>query len=78
MTASTAERSSSERQPQAQYPSFTEVKERPINKVDYRQQGGPLLEYLWCEDEPLSGQSLYLGGEVGADGKIWFIPGHGT
>lgn len=76
MTASTAERSSSERQPQAQYPSFTEVKERPINKVDYRQQGGPLLEYLWCEDEPLSGQSLYLGGEVGADGKIWFIPGH--
>lgn len=49
---------------------------RPENRVDYRAEGGPLLEYLWCDG--LKGQSLYLGGEVGSDGKIYFIPGHGT
>lgn len=68
-----------------------ESSERPINEVDYRPQGGPHLRYLWCKDEGdgpsgnnqgsssvslLRGQTLYLGGEVGSDGKIYFIPGH--
>jgi hypothetical protein len=74
MTASSIEERSSE----AAYFKVSSQKERPVNRVDHRSQGGPLLEYLWCDDnEPLSGQTLYLGGEVGADGKIWFIPGHG-
>ncbi|KAG7359739.1 hypothetical protein IV203_034837 [Nitzschia inconspicua] len=47
----------------------------PPNRVDHRPNGGPLLELLWC-DEPLHGQTLYLGGEVGVDGKIYCIPGH--
>ena len=51
--------------------------ERPWNEIDYRSRGGPKLTYLWPhEDEALVGQTLYLGGEVGADGKIYFIPGH--
>jgi hypothetical protein len=45
------------------------------DNVDYRAQGGPRLTYLWCEKE-LSGQSLYLGAEVGCDEKIYCIPGH--
>lgn len=48
----------------------------PPNVVDHRPNGGPLLELLWCEDTPLHGQTLYLGGEVGVDGKIYCIPGH--
>ena len=50
----------------------------PKNRVDYRPQHGPLLELLWSEEEPLSGQTLYLGGDVGVDGKIYCVPGHGT
>jgi hypothetical protein len=49
----------------------------PLNDVDHRQQNGPLLNLLWTEGEALSGQTLYLGGEVGSDGKIYCIPGHG-
>jgi hypothetical protein len=54
-------------------------KERPQNRVDYRDQGGPLLSYLWCnnnnnndssEQSPLHGQDLYLGAEIGCDGKV--------
>ena len=48
----------------------------PKNRVDYRPVNGPLLELLWSEDEPLAGQTLFLGGEVGSDGKIYCIPGH--
>jgi len=47
----------------------------PKNVVDHRPNGGPLLSLLWC-DTPLHGQTLYLGGEVGVDGKIYCIPGH--
>lgn len=55
-----------------------DTKEPPFQEIDYRSQGGPKLTFLWCEDEPLHGQSLYLGGEVGSDGKVWFIPGHAS
>jgi hypothetical protein len=48
----------------------------PPNEVDHRPKGGPLLKLLWCDGEPLHGQTLYLGGEVGSDGKIYCIPGH--
>ncbi|KAL3939893.1 MAG: hypothetical protein SGBAC_005467 [Bacillariaceae sp.] len=59
----------------------------PDNTLDHRAQGGPLLQYLWCEPNmtrtgrpsmipPLQGQTLYLGGEVGSDGNIYCIPGH--
>jgi len=55
-----------------------EAKPRPFNEIDYRSRGGPKLSYLWNPnpDEALVGQTLYLGGEVGSDGKIYFIPGH--
>lgn len=53
--------------------------DRPFNEVDYRSRGGPKLTYLWPhDDEALVGQTLYLGGEVGSDGKIYFIPGHAS
>jgi hypothetical protein len=53
------------------------LKDRPFNETDYRSQQGPKLTYLWChDDEALVGQTLYLGGEVGSDGKIYYIPGH--
>jgi hypothetical protein len=42
--------------------------------LDHRQEGGPLLKYLWAPE--LSGQSLYLGGAVGSDDNLYFIPGH--
>jgi hypothetical protein len=58
--------------------SRDESKQHPLNKIDHRPQNGPLLTLLWSEEEPLCGQSLYLGGEVGSDGKIYCIPGHGT
>lgn len=58
------------------YPAPVE-KERPFNETDYRSQNGPKLTYLWPHDEEsLVGQTLYLGGEVGSDGKIYYIPGH--
>ncbi|KAL7566733.1 hypothetical protein ACA910_017785 [Epithemia clementina (nom. ined.)] len=63
-----------------------DVKERPRNEIDYSSQNGPKLKYLWCRtdlDEPndessslLAGQTLFLGADVGSDGKIYFIPGH--
>jgi hypothetical protein len=49
----------------------------PKNRVDHRPNNGPLLELLWSEEEPLMGQTLYLGAEFGVDGKIYCIPGHG-
>jgi hypothetical protein len=69
------------------YRTLSERTDRPMNEVDYRlgstgsdkDVSGPRLRYLWCnEDDPLSGQTLYLGGEVGSDGNIYYIPGHGT
>lgn len=48
----------------------------PDNIVDHREENGPLLNLLWCKGEPLQGQTLYLGGEVGSDGNIYCIPGH--
>jgi len=48
---------------------------RERDHVDYRDLGGPALSLLWSS-EPLTGQSLYLGGEVGCDGRIYCIPGH--
>jgi hypothetical protein len=53
------------------------IVKHPPNIVDHRPNGGPLLSLLWCE-EPLHGQTLYLGGEVGVDGKIYCIPGHAS
>ena len=49
----------------------------PKNRVDHRPNNGPLLELLWSEEEPLMGQTLYLGAEFGVDGKIYCLPGHG-
>lgn len=71
------------------YPRFPEheeaTTERPRNTVDHRPQNGPLLTYLWPttneDQEPsnsLSGQTLYLGMEVGCDGKLYGIPGHAS
>jgi hypothetical protein len=51
--------------------------DNPLNHVDYGSTGGPSLSVLWS-NEPLSGQTLFLGGEVGCDGKIYNIPGHAT
>jgi hypothetical protein len=53
-----------------------DIAKHPRNMVDYRPQKGPHLSLLWSEEEPLSGQTLYLGGEF-CDGKIFCIPGHG-
>lgn len=50
-------------------------KDTDPNHIDYTANGGPSLTVLWSK-EPLSGQTLYLGGEVGSDGKIYCIPGH--
>jgi hypothetical protein len=71
MTASSSKSSASV----VSYPK-TEEKERSIKIADYR-PSGPKLEYLWCEDdeEPLQGQSLYLGGEI-LDRDFYCIPGH--
>jgi len=52
-----------------------ENNDNPLNHVDYSAEGGPSLTVLWSK-EPLVGQTLYLGGEVGCDGKIYCIPGH--
>ena len=53
--------------------------QHPDNILDHRSRGGPLLQYLWTPPEnPIQGQSLYLGGEVGSDGNIYCIPGHAT
>ena len=49
----------------------------PENHVDYSSEGGPTLSLLWSQ-EPLVGQSLYLGGEVGCDDRIYCIPGHAS
>lgn len=51
--------------------------DNPLNHVDYGSTGGPSLSVLWS-NEPLSGQTLFLGGEVGCDGKIYNIPGQAT
>jgi hypothetical protein len=48
----------------------------PRDMVDHRSRKGPHLSLLWSEEKPLSGQTLYLGGEF-CDGKIFCIPGHG-
>ncbi|CAE7373090.1 unnamed protein product [Symbiodinium sp. CCMP2456] len=57
------------------YPNWKEDVGRPEDEIDHRPAGGPRLSYLWCEDS-LTGQTLYLGGNVGVDGKLYFIPGH--
>eukprot|EP00934_Nitzschia_sp_Nitz4_P005219 Nitzschia sp. Nitz4//scaffold357_size15932//14071//15789//NITZ4_008876-RA/size15932-processed-gene-0.28-mRNA-1//1//CDS//3329548986//5209//frame0 len=57
-------------------PAYQLDNNHPDNIKDHKAQGGPLLQYLWSNDEPLHGQTLYLGGEVGCDGHIYCIPGH--
>lgn len=42
--------------------------DRPVDRVDYRDQNGPLLSYIHTES--LHGQELYLGAEIGCDGKV--------
>ena len=64
------------------------VEERPLKEIDYASQNGPKLTYLWCRTNPneendeksslLTGQTLFLGADVGSDGKIYFIPGHAS
>lgn len=77
MTA-TPEGPKNQLQPGWVYPEVETM--HPTDDVDYRDQGGPRLTYLWCQNEDkeqlLKGQSLYLGGEVGSDGRIYCIPGH--
>jgi hypothetical protein len=53
-----------------------ESEQHPEHDVDYRSQGGPRLTYLYSSGEALTGNTLYLGGEIGCDGKIYCIPGH--
>lgn len=53
-------------------------KDHPVDVADYRERNGPLLSYRWCNEGNLAGQTMYLGSEVGADGKIYFIPGNAT
>lgn len=58
-------------------PDYQKDNSHPDNIRDYREEGGPLLNYLWApKNEPIHGQNLYLGGEVGSDGNIYCIPGH--
>mmetsp|Transcript_25484 Transcript_25484/g.37646 ORF Transcript_25484/g.37646 Transcript_25484/m.37646 type:complete len:531 (+) Transcript_25484:222-1814(+) len=59
-------------------PDYQKDNLHPDNIIDYRDQGGPSLRYLWSKNEPLNGQTLYLGGEVGSDGNIYCIPGHAS
>lgn len=64
------------RAPRSNFYDGMDVKEKhPENIVDHRPNGGPLLSLLWAK-EPMNGQTLFLGGEVGSDGKIYCIPGH--
>jgi hypothetical protein len=58
------------------YPLVNKDKESPTDRVDYRTQGGPLLSYISCDNELLSGESLYLGAELGSDNRIYFVPGN--
>jgi len=57
-------------------PAYQLDNSHPDNIIDHRPVGGPLLEYLWSQEEPLHGQTLYLGGEEAANGNIYCIPGH--
>lgn len=60
--------------------------ERPQNRHDHRAHGGPDLSYIWCGGSPcpddpeqhLMGQDLFLGAEIGSDGKMYCIPGHAS
>lgn len=52
-----------------------EDNDRPVDVIDYREKNGPRLSYVWCK-QPLSGQNLYLGAEIGIDGRMYCIPGH--
>lgn len=74
MTASTATEAAIKSTPTTSKP---DMNDNPLNHVDYGSTGGPSLSVLWSK-EPLSGQTLFLGGEVGCDGKIYNIPGHAT
>ena len=60
------------------FPIYQKYNSHIDNIIDHRPNGGPLLQYLWCNptSNPLHGQTLYLGGEVGSDGNIYCIPGH--
>lgn len=57
-------------------PAYQLDNDHPDNIIDHRADGGPLMQYLWSQENPLQGQTLYLGGEVGADQNIYCIPGH--
>ena len=59
-------------------PAYQLDNKHPDNIKDHRRENGPLLNLLWSKNEPLHGQTLYLGGEVGSDGKIYCIPGHAS
>ena len=64
------------RAPRADFYNEIDIKTKhPDNVADHRPNGGPLLSLLWSK-EPLNGQTLFLGGEVGSDGRIYCIPGH--
>jgi hypothetical protein len=64
MVAQTQEAGAVNGDPSMDHESNGPSKQHPLNTVDHRPQKGPLLTLLWSEEEPLSGQSLYLGGEV--------------
>jgi hypothetical protein len=68
-----------EESPYDDVPDYQKDNGHPENIMDHRSLGGPLLQYLWAPPEnPIQGQTLYLGGEVGSDGNIYCIPGHAT
>lgn len=66
------------KEPRRQPPPYQLDNSHPSNILDHRKEGGPLLQYLWSTEEPLHGQTLYLGGEVGSDNNIYCIPGHAS
>jgi hypothetical protein len=59
------------------YVSYLSKRNNLDNHVDYRNENGPCLSLLWSEEEH-HGQTLYLGGDEGADGNIYCIPGHAS
>jgi hypothetical protein len=77
MTAATTMTETVKTAPAAVKSTTEQNNDNPLNHVDYGSTGGPSLSVLWS-NEPLSGQTLFLGGEVGCDGKIYNIPGHAT
>ena len=74
MTATTVAETAIKSSPTAVKFTDEQNNNNPLNHVEYP-NGGPSLTVLWSK-EPLVGQTLYLGGEVGCDGKIYCVPGH--